>query len=275
MYTIQRTLKGLFLLLIAGSSIFLSNCKSKTKNNNITVTPVTVKDSIIENGISAKLTATAEFPTTGNAILINSLQEWMSETMGGSFFGQVNEGHSMLAFYTRKKMDSFKEFELQDAEDTITCEWTAHFKRLFENEQWITYGYDFYEYTGGAHGMSYDGGCSFRKTDGRRLDWGMFDQDKIDVLRKMIKDSLQVNYFKFKSNNELDQELLSEDDRYTFPLPTTMPLFMKDGIKFTYQQYEIVPYSDGIPGCTISYSQLDSLLSSTGKNLIHPQPTKK
>lgn len=265
----------LSFLVLFGMVIVFSSCNRKSQNTNITVTPVTVADSNIANGIDASVKVTAEFPTTGNALLINSIQEWMSETMGGSFPGQVNEGHSMLAYYSRKKMDSFKEFGMPDAKDTIICSWDAHFKRKFENEQWITYGYDYYEYTGGAHGMSYNGGCSFRKTDGRRLDWGMFDQDKMDALRKMIRTDLQVNFFKFKSSDELDQTLLNQEDRYFFPLPATPPLFIKDSILFVYQEYEIVPYCYGMPTCAIAFTQLDSVLSTTGKSLIHPQKEKK
>lgn len=269
----RKITQSIFIMIVM--VVMLSSCRTKAQDNTITITPVTVADSAESDGIEATVKVSAEFPTKGNAILINSIQEWMSETMGGSFFGQVNEGYSMLTYYAHKKMDSFNEFKSPDEKDTVICEWKANFTRLYENDQWITYGYHCEEYSGGAHGNSYDGGCSFRKADGRRLDWGMFDQDKLYALRTMIKDNLQVQYFNFKSSKDLDNNLLNEEDRYFFPLPETPPLFVKKGIRFTYQEYEIVCYAGGIPTCLIPYQQIDSLLSATGKSLIHSNKNKQ
>ena len=51
-------------------------------------------------------------------------------------------------------------------------------------------------------------------------------------------------------------------------MPVTPPLFGKDGIIVTYQQYEIAAYAAGMPSFTIPYDKAKGMMNQTGKNLL-------
>ena len=55
---------------------------------------------------------------------------------------------------------------------------------------------------------------------------------------------------------------------YFLPMPVTPPLFGKDGIIVTYQQYEIAAYAAGMPSFVIPYNKAKGLLNQTGKALL-------
>ena len=50
------------------------------------------------------------------------------------------------------------------------------------------------------------------------------------------------------------KEMLLDGD--LIPLPTWQPFPSKDGLVFTYQQYEIAPYAAGMPAFTIPYEDI-------------------
>ena len=61
----------------------------------------------------------------------------------------------------------------------------------------------------------------------------------------------------------------SESGRLDYlPMPVTPPLFGKDGIIVTYQQYEIAAYAAGMPSFVIPYNKAKGLLNQTGKALL-------
>ena len=62
---------------------------------------------------------------------------------------------------------------------------------------------------------------------------------------------------------------LTLDDSYFLPMPVTPPLFGKDGIIVTYQQYEIAAYAAGMPSFVIPYIKAKAMMNNTGKQLIN------
>lgn len=128
-------------------------------------------------------------------------------------------------------------------------------RRIFESDDFLTYEASRYTYRGGAHG-SYDiCGATFRKDDGRRLTWDDFP--KGDELRKAItadlRESLQLG-----DNADMMGKLLLDEADYTLadgtlaiPLPAVEPWLTDTGWVFTYQPYEILPWSYGAPACCI------------------------
>ncbi|MDE6438615.1 MAG: RsiV family protein, partial [Muribaculaceae bacterium] len=46
------------------------------------------------------------------------------------------------------------------------------------------------------------------------------------------------------------------------------PYFMKDGVVFLYQQYEIACYAAGMPACVIPYSALLPFMTPAARELV-------
>ena len=219
-----------------------------------------------------------DFPTSGNPILVNAIREYISESLGisyagelennmqGSYDGDLSNGQKMIDYYFDLKYKEFKKAHDLMAENmtgdvpTFASETEIHF--LYETDQFVTYEMKKYEDMGGAHGGTFISGMTFRKSDGRRVDWELFTKSMQDVIKKGLK-----KYFEVHTDEEMEK-FLSLENTYLLPLPATPPVFTKEGVLFTYQQYEIAAYAAGLPSFIVPYDEAKSLMNTTGKNLL-------
>lgn len=219
-----------------------------------------------------------DFPTSGNPILMNAIREYISESLGisyagelennmqGSYDGDLSNGQKMIDYYFDLKYKEFKKAHDLMAENmtgdvpTFASETEIHF--LYETDKFVTYEMKKYEDMGGAHGGTFISGMTFRKSDGRRVEWDLFTKSMQDVIKKGLK-----KYFEINTDEELENSL-SLENTYMLPLPATPPVFTKEGVLFTYQQYEIAAYAAGLPSFIVPYDEAKSLMNTTGKNLL-------
>ena len=219
-----------------------------------------------------------DFPTSGNPILVNAIREYISESLGisyagemennmqGSYSGDLGDGQKMIDYYFDLKYKEFKKAHDLMAENmtgdvpTFASETEIHF--LYETDKFVTYEMKKYEDMGGAHGGTFISGMTFRKSDGRRVEWDLFTKSMQDVIKKGLK-----KYFEVNTDEELEKSL-SLENTYLLPLPATPPVFTKEGVLFTYQQYEIAAYAAGLPSFIVPYDEAKSLMNTTGKNLL-------
>ena len=219
-----------------------------------------------------------DFPTSGNPILMNAIREYISESLGisyagelennmqGSYDGDLSNGQEMIDYYFDLKYKEFKKAHDLMAENmtgdvpTFASETEIHF--LYETDKFVTYEMKKYEDMGGAHGGTFISGMTFRKSDGRRVEWDLFTKSMQDVIKKGLK-----KYFEVNTDEELENSL-SLENTYMLPLPATPPVFTKEGVLFTYQQYEIAAYAAGLPSFIVPYDEAKSLMNTTGKNLL-------
>ena len=219
-----------------------------------------------------------DFPTSGNPILVNAIREYISESLGisyagemennmqGSYSGDLGDGQKMIDYYFDLKYKEFKKAHDLMAENmtgdvpTFASETEIHF--LYETDKFVTYEMKKYEDMGGAHGGTFISGMTFRKSDGRRVEWDLFTKSMQDVIKKGLK-----KYFEVNTDEELENSL-SLENTYMLPLPATPPVFTKEGVMFTYQQYEIAAYAAGLPSFIVPYDEAKSLMNTTGKNLL-------
>ena len=219
-----------------------------------------------------------DFPTSGNPILVNAIREYISESLGisyagemennmqGSYSGDLGDGQKMIDYYFDLKYKEFKNAHDEMAEHmqgdapTFASETEIHF--LYETDKFVTYEMKKYEDMGGAHGGTFISGMTFRKSDGRRVEWDLFTKSMQDVIKKGLK-----KYFEVNTDEELENSL-SLENTYLLPLPATPPVFTKEGVLFTYQQYEIAAYAAGLPSFIVPYNEAKSLMNTTGNNLL-------
>ena len=219
-----------------------------------------------------------DFPTSGNPILVNAIREYISESLGisyagemennmqGSYSGDLGDGQKMIDYYFDLKYKEFKKAHDLMAENmtgdvpTFASETEIHF--LYETDKFVTYEMKKYEDMGGAHGGTFISGMTFRKSDGRRVEWDLFTKSMQDVIKKGLK-----KYFEVNTDEELENSL-SLENTYLLPLPATPPVFTKEGVLFTYQQYEIAAYAAGLPSFIVPYNEAKSLMNTTGNNLL-------
>jgi len=263
------------LALMAAVVLFFSGCKPKDLTSSLQkVAPSPVKtvslsfsDSVVVNNLGSGVRISADFPVSGNILVVNSIREWISENLGGTYSGDMANGQSMLQYYTKGINKDLQKDIAEFEYNSGAWYYIARFDKAYETDQYVTYQYYLETYMGGAHGSHCAEGQTFRKLDGRRMDWNVFRNDRMDALRAKIKSALQEQYFATIDQENPDDVLFEEAKNY-FPLPESLPVFLEDGVEFTYQPYEIAPYAAGEPTCVISYESLSDYLSSTGKSLL-------
>lgn len=210
-------------------------------------------------------------PKTDNKQLKRIMNEWINETFGGVYLIRDTQNtDSILAYYQKAWADSsaasIKQFVTEDYQCAYT--WENRFKIEAETDKYVTLSISSYTYQGGAHGSSVISQQTFRKEDGREMNWNnMFNMENQYKLREMIKSEL-MKYFKVNSDEDFANCLLNPDDAFLLPLPQTPPVLLKDGIHLVYQQYEIAPYACGMPEFTLPYSKVKPLLTTTASQLI-------
>ena len=257
--------KKLFAVVIL-CAIALTGCKTKIDTqalNTLTslsqITPADVKtrpmslaDSVTVNNVKGLFKIDADFPDSGNFFVINNIREWMSEQLGGTYEGNMEDGAKMLDHYKNEDMSCYKDVKI---------------KKLYETDRYVSYLYTQEGFAGGAHGWYLMQGQTFRKSDGRRIDYDIFRAELMDELADLVKDNIFTQYF--ESNTEDMENLLTMENNDFFPLPQSAPIFREDGVEFVYQQYEIACYAAGMPACVISYDLLEPFLTQAGRWLVN------
>lgn len=217
-----------------------------------------------------------DYPVEGNSNLKSAVAEYLSEELGGTYEGNLNDGKAMVDFYGEETMKSLKDLYAEtykQAEgDAPGFAETITIKKADETDSWVTFTKTFYSYTGGAHGISAAMGTTFRKSDGRRFGYDMLKNTEAPEFRALIKNGLKKYFSQSSEQTETDQQLkellLTENDIDYLPLPQTQPYLSEDGVVFTYQAYEIAPYAAGLPAFVIPYSDITPYLTVTAKKLM-------
>lgn len=214
-----------------------------------------------------------DFPTSGNPTLTNIIAEYISEQLGGTYAGTLTQGDSILNYYGQAQRDSLMA-ERQDMGATpMPYLYSCDIKKDAETDKYVTYTCYTEIYLGGAHGSHMVEGTTFRKADGRRFGYDMLRNTDSDAFHKLIKEGL-IRYFNtgttlaVKTDGELKNCLLVEDDVNYLPLPRTAPYLSKDGMTFIYQSYEIASYAAGMPTFTIPFDQVKPFLTETAKKML-------
>ena len=128
-----------------------------------------------------------------------------------------------------------------------------------------------YVYYGGAHGgVTGSGALTFDKSTGRKI--GRFvNEDATADLQPLIRNGLLQYYSECGetlTDIELGNRLQTTSDTIPQPVNTPYPNATGDSLVFTYRQYEIVCYADGMPSFKISVNDLMPYLTDDGKALF-------
>lgn len=123
----------------------------------------------------------------------------------------------------------------------------------------VSYQANAYAEVGGAHGISQFSSAVFDRRDGKELGYGLFKKDKLDEVKQLVIQGLEKQYFQVDSEEALAARLLVAPDK--LGLPSNPPFLIQKGVVFRYEPYEIAPYSEGMPGCILTYDQLRPYLA--------------
>lgn len=207
--------------------------------------------------INDRLTAIVNYETvwplsTDQAVVV-SIRNWVCDCFGDSQHEYFEDIVKLLEKGTQKEVE-----ELKEEGCDFSGDWTSEFssevivEKTFENDAFITLCCTRQGYLGGAHGYNYVVYNTFRKSDGHEMGWELLgDLSKGEIVRK-IKTGL-YDYAGVQDDEALMEALCMDREMFyhEFPLPETAPFLSEEGVAAVYQQYEIGPYSIGMPSCLV------------------------
>ncbi len=222
------------------------------------------KESVERKFKTITSTITVDFATEGNEQLVNAINEYINKELGGRYKSDLKDVKEMLNFYANVYLDELK----HDWEEGASC--SREKRVLFNNEtnNFISYTSFFYSYSGGTHGTSGEDGATFRKSDGKQLNWDMFNANN-NEFKQLIKEGVKA-YFeenskeKIKNDDALKELLLNVEDVNNIPLPTSAPYFSNKGLVIHYGQYEIACYAMGEPEVVIPFATAKKFIKEPG-----------
>ena len=253
---------------------------------------LTVGESLIQQSIKV------DFPIPeAEGVLADSIREYLEQAIIQRRFPQFGEevAEDESFFYEKGEEQAFvntcasagMSHMVASVNSAAEEGWNANFENdynasmAYQTGKFVTFDESYSIYTGGAHGLYISWGTTFRKSDGKKMGWEIFDMSKKEQLIALIKRELR-SYFAFQPENdpiseeELMEQLQVFDDpdtpenelEFGIPLPKYAPSVTREGIAFVYQQYEIAAYACGLPSGIFSIEQVKELLSDEGRELL-------
>ena len=242
------------LILASACTISSKSTGATSDDSLLALLPIeeTASDSTAK--YKSTITLNLNFPEQGRQPLTDSLRHWLGEVFSiSSPDSTANAAIFSQAVFDKTIADIKSGMEqMPDMGDfTLTYEymWTAD--TIMTSPKTVSYYVNAYTYMGGAHGGTVYQAATFDAATGARLGWDMFLPDSLPKLREIVENGIIAD--SFSGNREDFKESLIIGDTDQVPLPAFPPVFTEKGIAFTYQQYEIVCYAAGMPGCVIPY----------------------
>lgn len=261
-----RTIGRLVSCLTIAALVFtVTACKDKAGNT----TYKHLERAWGEKQDSVKLSI--DFPDYTDKQVNEAIAEQISEVIGGTYEGSYADPDSLITYYATEFLDEIKQIRKDTEKYDLPSDWPYSrdltILKGYETERLVTFNFQSYNFSGGAHGSSEIYGMTFRKSDGRRMGTDVLNRNVNDEEWIEMRNKGLMEYFEVKNENDLAACLLGIEV-YEIPMPQTQPYFNEKGLAFIYQQYEIAPYAAGLPNFTIPYDRLQKYLNVTGRRLL-------
>ena len=168
--------------------------------------------------------------------------------------------------FIQDNLKANSEMQESDPEYTISNSYQQKIKLIAVTSNYVSFKFDGYYYSGGAHGMPWEFGLSFNCSNGKVITWeDLFTPNGLKILNPMIDYYLRAQYFADEEEGDIEfwckqSELV---DYASFPVLT------QKGLTVHFSAYAIGPYAIGMPTCTIPYNVIAEFMTPFGKKLTH------
>jgi len=210
---------------------------------------------------------------------LSHIGTYEQDRMFPAFEGNADDSKALMDYYRGKAFETiatvsqadFDERKQYIDEDEEIPGWEYDFSltRTSETDRYVIFLSEDIVFSGGAHGGIIGcGPLTFDKKDGHLVEKFLKDsalQEMQPLLRKGL-----VQYYA-SNGQEIQPEQLGEYLTLSgdvIPYPVWSPIPTPEGLDFTYQQYEIASYADGMPSFTLPYEEVLPFLTEDAKKLI-------
>jgi hypothetical protein len=228
------------------------------KNTQFVFTTISVADSIQNYTDDTTLSyviainfAEASVPQSGSTSLAGRINNDFFEWLGMPFDAAQTAENAIKSYVALE----FERFGLDVADSPADCaacrsaEFTVTPKNQYQNSKVVSLVYEWWQYSGGAHGMYGINAFNYDKNKETTIDIGNLSTDA-DAFTAIAENKF------VEQNGSLDKFMFNDG----FYLPDTF-YFTTDAIIFYYHPYEIASYADGAITLTLKNSDISHLVS--------------
>ncbi len=247
----------------------------------------------------ASVKVSADWPVSGPQALVNSIRQYICNELSNSPTQEekpkvklYDNGKTAVESCAKKQYEELYKQKQEGFESGFGYGMPYSFylrcSVLEESDSYVTYLTNTEGFLGGAHGYATSTGMTFRKSDGLQLgyhseynaaketfeikDQTLFSNPDSPKLSALLKEGVRSYFQHFDQEVTTDEQLMDMlqgvDDVNRIPLPNNPPLFTKDGLSFTYQQYEIAAYAAGMVNFNINYDKIRPFLTEAAAAVL-------
>ena len=215
------------------------------------------------NTTSANVELSVDYPIKGNDALLQSTRKYISGVIAAMFNineyrGSLNDGSVVINFYGKTKFNNLdKEWKENAYEGASAYIETVEFINDFENEYCVSLCAHSYYFHGGVSNEFCDA-STFRKLDGKRIKIFRSNNDK--ELHRLIITAVK---------NKLGEDYEYVNEEFESSPMASIIHFVKKGVQFDYQHYEIGPGSLRQVSIIIPYEKIKPYLTEEAKNVLN------
>lgn len=216
----------------------------------------------------------ADYPVAGDDTLVKVVREYINDFLGGAYDGPLDDGQAMIRKNGEIMYGNFVEMcGDADLEEVFELYYYKSVEKGYETDAFITFITMGGQYTGGLHGIGFETGVTFSKSNGKTYGYDMMKDTDSPEFKQFIKEGLR-KFFSTEGQEALsDDDLLQELVSYSgsideLPLPDSEPYLTEKGVTFIYQPYEISYYAAGKPEFTIPYDAIRPYLTPQAVELF-------
>lgn len=212
---------------------------------------------------------------------LSHITSYEQERFYDPYKGDTDDTGKLLEYYQSQSLAIIGKMSREDAEERArysgdegweapSWEYDFSLSKIVETGGYAVFQSQDYIYMGGAHGgVTGSGYLTFDKKDGHLVD-PVVDPSQVEAMQSLLVKGLTGYYKGFGENippEELKDRLMIDGD--IIPLPSWNPYpDGKGGLVFTYQQYEIASYAEGMPSFTIPVEEAAAFLSEDALRLV-------
>ena len=267
------TMKSNIIKVLGGMAIIMAAAACNNQGRTIKTEEFTAIDTTAHTSFSMKV----ELPAGKDEVSLAFICSYEGERVFPAFEGEGSNGQ-ICNYYKENAVKHLKELAGQDAAeraeyfdgDIPGWEYEFSLTKTADTLGYVVFQNIDYIYTGGAHGgLIGHGDMTFDRKTGERIK--ILDDDITDAMQPLLVKGL-LSYFGGYGEQMTEESLMEHLmlwETTQIPLPGWDPSPSADGLVFTYQQYEIASYADGMPSITVPYEDIAPYMTPQAKRVLN------
>ena len=164
-----------------------------------------------------------------------------------------------------------------DLEYSFKATYSGNVDLIAQNPKFVTFIYDSYVFSGGAHGMSFWQTKTISKSNGKLINGNILN-NKVNTaeFKPLLKQGLNAYFTAQKGavyqcdfqEADLQNEVFGEYNVNNLPLPQSKPFLTDNGVGFAYLPYEISWYANGRISFVLPYEIMKPYLTSEALDFV-------